>query len=502
MKKSFSTSIVKLLSSKVATQMMAFITMPIITRLFSPGDFGIRQIFMSIAGAIGVVTCLRYELSIPLGKNEKEASASFTLSMLFALIISIIVLVMVPFVKDKLAYGFDAPELKRYFWILPVAVFIIGIENSLKYWGARNERFGTIAVSDFSAEFVGRTIPILWAIIIGASAAGLIVGYFTTVIISSVLLLIFMRQNLITAFRDAHLDRATLWSVAVDHKKFPIFSTWDALINTLSTQMPIIILGIYFSTTVVGHYSLGYRLISLPVVLLSSSITQVFFPAAAKEYNESRGLSNIVSNLFRRLIQIGIFPMVILGLLGAPLFGFAFGSQWIEAGVYTQILSIFLIFLFVSTPASPIVSILKYQEIGLVWNVSFVTLRLLGLIIGAKLGGPRLALIMFSAISTVAYGLLLGWMLQKSGVSLQWAAKMLLKYVSISCLLLTPACCFAYAWRNIFLLIVTLVFSIIVYLWGLYRFDYTIQNAIGSFIIEKIPEQWKKNVTLWRTSCH
>lgn len=62
-------NVLKLLSSKVATQVIALVTAPIIARLFLPEHFGVRQIFMSIAGVITVITCLRYELSIPLGKN-------------------------------------------------------------------------------------------------------------------------------------------------------------------------------------------------------------------------------------------------------------------------------------------------------------------------------------------------------------------------------------------------------------------------------------------------
>ena len=73
MSKSLGANIIKLLSSKVAAQVITFATAPIIARLFLPEHFGIVQIFSSIAGVITVITCLRYELSIPLAKDEKEA---------------------------------------------------------------------------------------------------------------------------------------------------------------------------------------------------------------------------------------------------------------------------------------------------------------------------------------------------------------------------------------------------------------------------------------------
>jgi hypothetical protein len=73
---------------------------------------------MSIAGVITVIACLRYELSIPLGKNEKEASASFTLSLFFTLIFTVVVLAVVPVLKGKIAQWFKAPELKMFLWLL------------------------------------------------------------------------------------------------------------------------------------------------------------------------------------------------------------------------------------------------------------------------------------------------------------------------------------------------------------------------------------------------
>ena len=85
----------------------------------------------------------------------------------------------------------------------------------------------------------------------------------------------------------------------------------------------------------------------MPTFMLGSSIGHVFFPTAAKTYNETGTLAQIVRNIFIRLVQIGVFPLVALGLLSMMLFGFVFGQQWIEAGVYAQILSIYIICQFV-----------------------------------------------------------------------------------------------------------------------------------------------------------
>jgi O-antigen/teichoic acid export membrane protein len=73
---SFGTNVLKLLSSKIASQAITFVTAPIIARIFLPEHFGTVQLFSSISGVIIVISCLRYELSIPLGRDKNEVMAS------------------------------------------------------------------------------------------------------------------------------------------------------------------------------------------------------------------------------------------------------------------------------------------------------------------------------------------------------------------------------------------------------------------------------------------
>ena len=484
-------NVLKLLSSKVATQIISIVTVPIIARLYSPDDFGVLQLFMSIATVIVVITCLRYELSIPLGKDEKEASASFTLSLFFTLIFTLLVLAVVPFLKGKIAQWFKSPELKIFLWLLPISVFIGGLGNSLNYWAAREGRFGAMAWSGFGSASGGNLITIVWAVIIGASVTGLFAGYFAGSAFGILLLLIFLSRRLVSDIKNAHLNFEMLQTVAKSHKKFPIFTSWSGLLNTLSFQMPPMLLGLYFSTTVVGYYSLGYRLISLPMSMLGGSISQVFFPTAAKEYSEIGTLSKIVSYMFKRLVQIGVFPMVALGFLGSTLFGFVFGQKWIEAGVYTQILSGYLIFQLVISPLSTVFSILQCQDMGLIWQVGFILSRMLGLLLGIRTGSPRMALALYTIISTIAYILLLGWIFRKCNISLRWVPKILIKYVGLSCLLLLPAGCLAWAWGNIFAVLTSLGLAIIIYGYCLYRFDSSFRNVATNIIAGSLPfGQW------------
>jgi len=364
-----------------------------------------------------------------------------------------------------------------FLWLLPVVVFIGGLRKSLSYYAAREEKFGAIAWSGFASAAGGAFVTTAWGFTIGASAAGLFAGYLISALFGTLILIVLSIRRLASDIRNAHLSFEMIWTTAKQHKKFPIFSTWSGLLNTVSAQLPPIMLGLYFSTTVVGYYSLGYRLVSLPMGLLGGSIAQVFFPAAAKEYNETGTLSEIVRSMFKRLVQMGVFPLVVLGLLGSSLFGFILGEKWIEAGVYAQILSVWILLVFVTSPLSTTFSILGRQGTGLVFNVGIILSRAFALLLGTRLGGPRLSLTLFAGVSVIGWIFMIYWILRNSGVSLLWGMKTFLKYAGLSFVLVLPAVYFAQVLGNMSIVFVSLVFAAVIYVYGIYRSEPAFRGA-------------------------
>ena len=431
---SFSANVVKLSSSKIATQIMSLVSIPIIARLFLPEHFGTVQIFGSISSVIVVVACLRYELSIPLGKDEDEVFASFTLSLFFTSIFAFVVLALVIALRGKVAQWFKSPELAVFLWLLPVSVFAGGLGAILRCYALRKSRFDAIAWSNFGSVLGSVFVTILWVLTIGASVTGLFAGHIAINCFGVLLLFAFLHCELLCDIKVTDHSLAMLRAVAKHHRKFPIFDIWSGLFNTISIQLPPITLGLYFSKTVVGYFSLAYRFINLPVSIIGSSFGEVFFPTAAKEYNETGSISKIVSSMVKRLALIGIFPMAVIGFLGPQLFEFVFGEKWIEAGTYVQILSAWFVLVSIAAPLMDIFSILNRQGTRLCFNTAIILGRATALVIGAAILSPRWAIGMFVAFSVFSVAILIALMIKLSGVSILWAAKTVLKYLVISCI--------------------------------------------------------------------
>lgn len=478
MSASFGTNVLKLLTSKIAAQAISFITAPIIARIFLPEHFGTVQLFSSISGVIVVISCLRYELSIPLGRDKNEVMASFIISIISALAITLLSFIAVLILKAKVAIWLKSPELETFLWFLPLTVFLGGVGLAIRYYASCSGKFGAMAWADFGSVSGSILITIPFGLIFGASARFLFIGQIVGMVLSILLLFIFLSHEFLLEARTTDLSFNIIWEVVKQHKKFPIYDIWSGLFNSVSAQLPPIILGVYFSTTVVGYYSLGNKFVGLPMILLGGSIAQVFFPSAAKEYNETNKLANIVNNIFKRLIQISVFPMMVLGILGATIFSFVFGENWVEAGVYTQILSIYVFFQFVSSPLSIVFTIFKRQGTFLFLTLSQLINRIVALIIFAQFGVARNCLIAYSLISSIFYILIFYFVYRFSKVSIRSGIKVLIKYSTLSFILLLPVLIIAQIKVNIYFVLIGLITDTMIYLFILYCIDLDIHNMI------------------------
>jgi len=187
------------------------------------------------------------------------------------------------------------------------------------------------------------------------------------------------------------------------YKNFPLIDSSSALLNTISWQLPALLLTAFFSPVVAGFYSLGFRVLQMPMSLIGGAIAQVFFQRASEAYHDGT-LEPLVENIFVLLLKLSVLPILLIAVAGEELFIVVFGVTWGEAGVYAQILSIWAIFWFISSPLSTILSVREKLTLGLSMTLLNFSTRLLSLVIGGVLGSAILAMTLFSVSGVLVYG--------------------------------------------------------------------------------------------------
>lgn len=425
----FAKDVLRLASGTAVAQAITVLAAPVVTRLYGPTAFGISALFISMTTVGIAISCLRYEVAIPLSETEEEGASLLLVSIMSCIAVSGLTALLLLVAGRSVLTGLRAPELINYIWLIPVAILAGGSFTALSYWMTRQGRFGAIA----QARVARSGTIVSWQLTAGYGgypvAKNLIFANIAGSLGAGVLLAARIGRAGFRAI-GAAMTRHSIVASAKRFRKFPIYSTWSTLLNNLSWQLPTLLLSYFFSAQVVGYYALSASLLGLPMNLVGNSIGQVFFQAAATA-DRSSELRAIVGRTFRHLVRLAMFPLFVLGLVGRDLFGLVFGRQWAEAGVYTQMLCIWIFFWFISSPLSTLLSVFEKQEFELTMNVALIGTRSAALAIGGYLGSARLSIALFSITGVLIYGFAACVFLRLVKYPIVDAATVLLKYFGI-----------------------------------------------------------------------
>jgi O-antigen/teichoic acid export membrane protein len=484
--KRFASDVLTLVGGTGIAQVVAIAVAPILSRIYSPSDFGILALFVSLSGILGAIACLRYEMSIMLPDSKKEADTQLILSIIVALLFSTITAIIFLLFKNPILQLFNAQELGNYVYLIPLFIFLQGMFLSLNFWNSRNKKFKNMSRARISASLSQAGTQI------GAGGIGYVSGI--SLIIGSLVGKIFSVMTLIHSslkkgvyFRQINLEN--LSAGIRRYKKFPIIDTWSTLLNSLSWQLPVLLLSAFFNSAIVGFYSLGFRLLQMPMSFIGSSISQVFYQRASESKKEGT-LDVLAENVFRILVLIGLFPILILTLSGDAIFGVILGMEWVEAGVYVQILSIWGFIWFISSPLSTLYVVFEKQEFGLKYNTFNLITRALSLLIGGYLGNVYVALGLFAISGIFVYGYLCLKMLHYAGVKNSTAGKIVFSNFK----LFIPAAIVLIILRlysdNLYLITGVAIASCITYYLYILKTDTQLQSLME--ILPMVPDSMKK----------
>ena len=355
------------------------------------------------------------ELAITLPKTEEGAANLLGLNLLCVAVVSVLTVPALYFGGDALLSLLQVPGLGPYLILVSLFVFISEVFLALNNWNSRAKQFGWLSVAQVTSS-LATTGTQLGAGVAGYAMGGSLIGAkLVGVSVSTGIL-----GGLIWWDDHALLRKSISWSGMVKglkrYKNFPLIDSNSALMNTVSWQLPAFFLAGFFSPVVVGFYALGMTILQLPTSLVGGAIGQVFFQRAA-EAHKAGNLASLVQNVAEVLLKIIVFPVLLLTIVGPELFSFVFGDIWGEAGIYIQILSVWIIFWFLYSPLSTIYVVLEKQKLGLWFNVVNLSTRFLSLFIGGIASSVYLTLGLFSISGVVVYGTFCLVLVKMAGVT-------------------------------------------------------------------------------------
>jgi O-antigen/teichoic acid export membrane protein len=346
---------------------------PILTRIYTPEDFGVFALFIAITSIFGTIANGRYELAIVLPKKDEDAINIFALGFIITTLISLILFILVVIFNDYFAQLFNNEEIAIWLYVVPVSVFFTGIFNILNYFNNRKKQYKDLAKAMIIKSIVAAITQISVGLVKNG-ATGLISGQVISQFFANTRLLLSIIKDKALVSK---ISKIKMIAMAKRYKSFPKYSMWAGLSNALTHNLTSILISTFYSITTLGVYGLVQKVLGAPLTLIGGSIGQVFYQQAAKEKQKTGKSIKAYNSTLKKLISIGLPFFGVLFFVIEDLFAFVYGEEWRMGGVYAQILIPLYLIRFVVSPISAINPVYLKNKLGLYWQVGLLALQVI-----------------------------------------------------------------------------------------------------------------------------
>jgi O-antigen/teichoic acid export membrane protein len=364
-KSAFAKSVMTLMTGTGLAQLLPIILSPIITRLYTPQEFGTFALYVSICAILAVFVTGKYELAIVVPKNGGEAINLVAVTFFLSFVVSVFLLCVVLVWGKGLAKLLGHPEFSSWLYLVPFATFILGCYYALNFWTNRRSNYTSMAISRVVQSGAGSAMQ-LAAGVSKVGLLGLILGQLLGQLLSTLYLAVSLPHEDRNLFRRITFKR--MKCVAHRHIGYPKFMVPGQAMSVGATEMPLIMLTVFFGAGVAGFYSLAQRIMAAPLSLVANAIGDVYRQQAATQYANNGECLDVFIGSLKRLVIFAFLPMLPVLFFGPWLFAFVFGDAWRAAGEIASLLSVLVFFQTLSSPLSSTVLLPGWLRLDSVWQ--------------------------------------------------------------------------------------------------------------------------------------
>ncbi|MUH31708.1 type 8 capsular polysaccharide synthesis protein Cap8K [Staphylococcus aureus] len=378
-------SFLMILSSGIA-QVILIITTPIITRLYSPTEFGEFTIFSNIAMILIPIINARYDLLIVNTKNDRSANILSQISFLISLLI---LLILIPiFAISAWLY----PNFILDFIFIIIMLFLVSLTNIFTNYLNKERKYKVLSLINVFRAGSMALLQIIFGLL-ALGSLGLIIGFSLSYIAGITLGYKTFKKHF-NIVRDKEETKALF----LENKNQLVYSTPSILLNSLSFSVVVFFIGILYTNTEVGIYGMAIRVLGIPVTIISLGLSKIFMQQANDYYIEHGNFRNLLLKFSSILVIVSIILYVPLYLFSEELVNILLGRSWVDAiTVIKIVIPLFVIRLIVSTVSLSVI-VLQKQQLELILQALFLIGTTVTFVISKML---NLTFLNFVSINTV-----------------------------------------------------------------------------------------------------
>ena len=354
------------MTGTAVAQVIPLAITPILTRLYTPEDFGLLALYLSTVSVVSILVTGNYEKAIIMPKEDRDAIGIVKLALTLVVVGCAAVLMITLLFDKTIASFYHNSAIEDLLIFVPFSVFSLAIYNVINTWFNRKKEYRKLSFNRVTKSSISSTLSVALGFI-NLSALGLIVSEFFGQLIAT---LLFGRQ-FYRANKEVYLDvnKNQMKALANEHRNFPTYTLPADMLSMASYQLPVFVFAKIFSQSIVGFYSLCIRVLDKPFSLLTNAVYEVFRQKAIEDYNNTGSCLGIFKKTFWRLFFIAL-PSITFFFIASPfLFRIVFGAEWEIAGYYARIISVMYFFRFMASPLSFTFYVAKKQSLDFILHI-------------------------------------------------------------------------------------------------------------------------------------
>ncbi|MBW2003871.1 MAG: oligosaccharide flippase family protein [Deltaproteobacteria bacterium] len=384
----FVKNIAVVMTGTAIAQLLGFLLSPIISRLYSPYDFGVYGSFDAILSVIAAGVTLDYSQAIMLPKDKVNALNLFVLSCLSTFIISCLALSLCLTIPS-LIFGLINSKDIWILMMLVVGILVAGLNQSFQAWCIRVKEFKHTSGSQIVRSISSNGTQVLLGYCNGGGRS-LIFATILGNVLASINLTKVLISDLFVSKDQIKWKR--IKKLAFDYRDFPMYSASQNVLNSLSRGLGVLLLGHFFGVAVAGAYVFAVRIISVPRRFVLMALRQVLFQRVCETKNLGAPLLPLYLKSTFGLFALTFFPVLVIVIWSVPIVTWIFGAQWYLAGEFTRFLVLWLMVGFCNVPAELFAKAIRIQRFVFFYDLTLLLARATALLLGG---------LYFSALDTV-----------------------------------------------------------------------------------------------------
>jgi len=389
-------------------QALPIVISPVLTRMYTPDEFGILAFYMAAIAIVGVASTGRYEMAILLPKDDSRAYNLAGFSTILSLAVSLFAFILFLIFGDQILGLFGFRSMSILYYMIPAGIFAYGLFQISTFLLNRVQHYKGLAFAKI-ARSGGVSIGQILFGFSGFTTFGLVFGKLFGDLGSAIYARWLANRN--QAFKHSRLLWIIMKAEALTFREMPKINAPHAVSTTVSNQLPNMLLAGFFNPAIAGFYNLSFRVCYAPVMLISGSVYQVYSRSVSEYQKEGKDIHRFTLSIVKKLALTALIPFTILLIFASPIFEFIFGTDWRVAGFYSQLLTPMLFLVYIVSPVTYIPILLGYQRKAFFLDIFYLILRTGALFTGFFLDSAAIAIAGYSAVGVIFQLYLLFWLL-------------------------------------------------------------------------------------------